>query len=423
MNLLSTLLISLLLTSPSMAAEGTSAESSDTEDTEDTKVAPVKAKAAAAVSDKAAGDTPAEPGAAEDGAAGDSAAPEDGTAPPAEGDADEGDANEGAAGEGDANEGDADEDDAAESDADADDAAEGDADADDAAEGDADADDAAESDADADDAAEGDADEDDATEGDAETDVSSVLEGVVVETTDEDDDVFNLNAMSVGPYLRAVASEPLNLNESIEFGGSPPIDGVEFAGRLHGERMGFPFSVRAYMGDDGVLRIDQLSFSGWLKSRPSLGDIFDWKLLGWEGDLTITESRVMRLYTPYTLVLWGLSNTDQDDDAKLKSYRAIGTGLGWEMFGQVIGPLAIHPRIEGEARTLNRRKKDDKNHVRHEVRLLMEMGVGVITPKPRSTTLDVWAELISQWETRDDDGKSGVDRQFLAVGSHITATF
>ncbi len=393
MNLLSTLLISLLLTSPSMAAEGTSAESSDTEDTEDTKVAPVKAKAAAAVSDKAAGDTPAEPGAAEDGAAGDSAAPEDGTAPPAEGDADEGDANEGAAGEGDANEGDADEDDAAESDADADDAAEGDA------------------------------DEDDATEGDAETDVSSVLEGVVVETTDEDDDVFNLNAMSVGPYLRAVASEPLNLNESIEFGGSPPIDGVEFAGRLHGERMGFPFSVRAYMGDDGVLRIDQLSFSGWLKSRPSLGDIFDWKLLGWEGDLTITESRVMRLYTPYTLVLWGLSNTDQDDDAKLKSYRAIGTGLGWEMFGQVIGPLAIHPRIEGEARTLNRRKKDDKNHVRHEVRLLMEMGVGVITPKPRSTTLDVWAELISQWETRDDDGKSGVDRQFLAVGSHITATF
>ncbi len=393
MNLLSTLLISLLLTSPSMAAEGTSAESSDTEDTEDTKVAPVKAKAAAAVSDKAAGDTPAEPGAAEDGAAGDSAAPEDGTAPPAEGDADEGDANEGAAGEGDANEGDADEDDAAESDADADDAAEGDA------------------------------DEDDATEGDAETDVSSVLEGVVVETTDEDDDVFNLNAMSVGPYLRAVASEPLNLNESIEFGGSPPIDGVEFAGRLHGERMGFPFSVRAYMGDDGVLRIDQLSFSGWLKSRPSLGDIFDWKLLGWEGDKTITESRVMRLYTPYTLVLWGLSNTDQDDDAKLKSYRAIGTGLGWEMFGQVIGPLAIHPRIEGEARTLNRRKKDDKNHVRHEVRLLMEMGVGVITPKPRSTTLDVWAELISQWETRDDDGKSGVDRQFLAVGSHITATF
>ncbi len=177
--------------------------------------------------------------------------------------------------------------------------------------------------------------------------------------------------------------------------------------------------------DEGVTRLSRLQVSGLpftLRIRPQLGDAFDLTLLGgsvdqvWAG--ADTHGGYWRTYTPVTLTALGLSNTDFDPDRKVKAYVQAGIGLGMEVSVSLLGPVGLYARAEGEARSLNRHQGDAENQVRHET--LGEASAGVVLNLGDTSVRAVaWGELVTQWETRDADRASGVDRQLQAAGVRL----
>jgi hypothetical protein len=184
--------------------------------------------------------------------------------------------------------------------------------------------------------------------------------------------------------------------------------------------------VRITGDPDGVMRLDRLELDMVplsLRVRPQLGDRFDLSLLGGSIDEIWLQRELprgfWRMYSPTTITLLGLSDTDQDDDDKVKAYVQAGLGLGAEVLTGGIGPLGLHLRADGEARSLNRHRGGAlKNHVRHEIVGQIEGGLAWTGPAV-GLRLDAWTELITQWETRDADGKSGADRQAWAAGLRL----
>ena len=241
--------------------------------------------------------------------------------------------------------------------------------------------------------------------------------------------------LSVGLYGHTVAPHPISL------GTPPPLTGLEV--RFHElsedenleevELLSSPFigtqsgaMLRMYIDPDGILQVDQLHADSVLASvrvRRELGDLFDLALLGghWETTWTAVDTGrfQLRAITPHNLTLLGFSNTDQDDDSKLKHYISIGSGIGGELIGTLLGPVGIFAQAQGLARTMNRHRADARNYVRHEVCGEAELGVAW-TGTRHALMLTGWSELTTQWETRDDDGKSGVDRQQTAWGIRLS---
>lgn len=183
--------------------------------------------------------------------------------------------------------------------------------------------------------------------------------------------------------------------------------------------------VQLVSGPDGVTQLTRLELTGLpltLRIRPRLGDAFDLSILGGSADQVWagadTRRGFWRFYTPLTLTALGISNTDYDADRRVKAYVQAGLGAGGEVQVGLAGPVGLYLRAEGEARSLNRHQGDRSNQVRHET--LGEVSAGLSLGWPgASVRLVGWGELVSQWETRDADGKSGVDRQVQAVGARL----
>jgi hypothetical protein len=185
--------------------------------------------------------------------------------------------------------------------------------------------------------------------------------------------------------------------------------------------------ARLYADDRGVLQLDQLRVESGLasvRSRPLLGDGLDLALLGGSWDTTWSFIEVdevqIQLYSPTTVTLLGLSNTDFDADRRLKHYLAAGIGPGVRVTGALVGPVAVFAHAEGLARSMNRHQAGDlANQVRHEVSAEGSLGLGW-TRGRAATMLGAWAEVVSQWETRDRQGHDGVDRQVASFGVELT---
>ena len=186
------------------------------------------------------------------------------------------------------------------------------------------------------------------------------------------------------------------------------------------------FTARISVDEQGLVQLDQLRADALLASiriRRNLGDLFDLSLLGghWESSWSLVDNGSFRVnaLSPSNLTLVGLSNTDQDNDTKLKYYISIGTGIGGEFIGRLLGPIGVYGRAVGKATTQNRHQAEAKNHVRHEVHVEPSLGVAFIGPEG-ALLLTGWGEMTTQWETRDTDGRSGIDRQYAAWGLRLT---
>ncbi len=190
-------------------------------------------------------------------------------------------------------------------------------------------------------------------------------------------------------------------------------------------------SARIRLSSDperGVV-VDNLSLDSMLLSmrvRPELGDAFDLGLLlgTWEevwkaGDNGRTQWRV---FSPVSLTLLGFSNTDQDDDQRLKHYISAGMGIGGETIARIAGPLGLQTRLDAKGRTTNRHRNGDVNTTRHETALNAELGLSWLRSK-QAWVLGGWAEHRTQWEPRDLEGRDGVDRQYFAGGVRLSARF
>lgn len=232
-----------------------------------------------------------------------------------------------------------------------------------------------------------------------------------------------------GAYAPVVAPAPLEPLFQAAPGGT--FNGLRLQGRSSEGEPTDPTSqmevdARLFTDGRGVLQLDQLRLESGLasvRSRPLLGDTLDLALLGgqWETTWSFVDqgNLQVQVYSPSTLTLLGFSNTDFDADRRLKHYFAVGIGPGARITQTLVGRLGLVLEAEGMARTLNRHQRDDRNQVRHE--LLGEVSAGLAWSRPRhAAQLEGWAEVTTQWETRDADGLSGVDRQMGAFGVRLT---
>ncbi len=238
--------------------------------------------------------------------------------------------------------------------------------------------------------------------------------------------------LSAGAYAPVVASQPLEPLFQTPAGG--PFNGMRIGmssaqwedGELANLATDGEFEARLFVDGQGVLQVDQLRLESGLASlrvRPVLGDGFDLALLGGQWDSTWTYIDVadlqIQLYSPSLLTLLGFSNTDFDADRKLKHYFAVGIGPGVRVTGRAVGRLGVFAHAEGLARSLSRHQQDVKNQVRHEVSAEASLGLGWFEEQS-SVLLGGWGEVTTQWEPRDADGMSGVDRQYAAFGVTMT---
>jgi len=247
--------------------------------------------------------------------------------------------------------------------------------------------------------------------------------------------------VGVGPYGHDIALQPLAVEEA------PALDGFDlvvkdFIVSASEEHDSFPSapamvtngSVRLAMFHDesGIVQIDQLllhSPLAALRVRPQLGDDLDLAFIGGRSQATWRHQPIgdgfLHLFSPSHLTLLGFANTDEDDDNRLKHYFSIGLGLGAEVTAKLVGPLGVHFQGVGEAGSRNRRRKGDKNTVRHETNANIAAGLVWMTGA-HHWVLDGWLNQISQWDTRTVNGvepSPGVDRQYLAAGLRLTVFF
>jgi hypothetical protein len=238
------------------------------------------------------------------------------------------------------------------------------------------------------------------------------------------------NEIGIGPYSHDVADQALPVEQLFV-----PGEGIELMGRRVFDTTqdgitgtGENLRLRLYRDSEGVVQLDSLSYDSLLfsvRSRPELGDQFDLGLLfgSWEEVWAWDTGRSQyRLFAPVTLTLLGFSNTDQDEDSRMKHYISAGGGFGGEVMTRVVGPVGLQARAEGKARTTNRHRGGDINLTRHEVRGAAELGLSWLRDR-QAWVLGGWVEHISQWENRDEDGASGVDRQYLGAGVRLSARF
>lgn len=250
---------------------------------------------------------------------------------------------------------------------------------------------------------------------------------------------FEHHRIHVGMYNRQVDAPEVRVDEIPVW----PVSGIEIGWRhftegefslgddeyspLSGSET--PTHARLYMTPEGTIQIDQLSLGTALFGatvRPELGDMLDLSFLGGKWISTVaaldTGRFQLRGLVPSELTLLGFSNTDFDEDKKLKYYISVGSGVGGELIGRIIGPLGVYGRAIGHARTFNRHQGGGENQVRHELHAEVEAGLAVLSQR-QAFWLSGWGELTSQHETRDADRKSGADRQYMALGIRLNARF
>lgn len=163
-----------------------------------------------------------------------------------------------------------------------------------------------------------------------------------------------------------------------------------------------------------------------LRSRPALGDKLDFSLLvgSWDevwrwGD---TGRMQWQFYSPMRLNLLGFANNDMDDDDKLKYYIGAGAGVGGEVLVRVAGPLAVQARLDAELSAKNRYRREGRNTTRQELDTNAELALGWLLPR-HAILLGAWGQQVTQWEPRDEDGRDGIDRQYLATGVNLSMRF
>ncbi|MDG1479008.1 MAG: hypothetical protein P8R54_05420 [Myxococcota bacterium] len=242
--------------------------------------------------------------------------------------------------------------------------------------------------------------------------------------------------LSIGPYVAAVQSGPVPIPDRstaslqgvelsyLRFSEEDSEKGSLLSGRFANNTEAF--SARIGIDQAGYIKLDRLQADSMLASvrvRRNLGDRLDLSIIGghWIGSRRLAEGPRYRLtaLVPSNLTLLGLSNTDQDDDEKLKYYISIGSGLGGEFIGQVVGPIGVYGRVLIKSTAQNRHRRDERNTVRNEVMLEPQLGLSYLGTGG-TLILSGWGEVTTQWEPRDSDGRSGVDRQYIAGGLRLS---
>ena len=163
---------------------------------------------------------------------------------------------------------------------------------------------------------------------------------------------------------------------------------------------GYVSLARFGLDEQGQIQVDEIRLESALislKIRPTMGDEFDLAVLGGDTEITWRTEDLgnvfYRTFSPTNMTLLGFSNTDFDDDAKLKGYVSIGSGLGGEVLLRAFGGLGVMAQGAVQARSLNRHQGNGvANQIRHEVSGDAELGLGYLS-ESFGILVSGWAEL------------------------------
>lgn len=187
-------------------------------------------------------------------------------------------------------------------------------------------------------------------------------------------------------------------------------------------------TVRLLRDDAGRIDLDRVEVGllggVWVRSRPNLGEPFELALgVGRREEAWVwrnLEHVQWRLFSPFGLFPIGLSNTDQDDDGRVKGQASALFGLGTEVLWRPAGPLLAHARVTAEGRSARRFANTTTNNVRHEGTLVAEAGLGARTSERNAVLLVAWAEAVAQVDPWDGgDTRLAVDRRWAAGGLRL----
>jgi hypothetical protein len=187
-------------------------------------------------------------------------------------------------------------------------------------------------------------------------------------------------------------------------------------------------TVRLLRDAEGRIDLDRLEVglvSGlWVRSRPNLGEPFALGLgIGRREETWVArnlEHVQARVFSPLGVFPLGLSNTDQDDDGRVKGQASLLFGLGGELLWRPVGAPLFHVRANAEGRTARRFANDTVNNVRHEGLVTAEAGFGARVADETAVLVGVWAEAIAQIDPWDGGAtRLEVDRTWTAGGLRV----
>jgi len=191
------------------------------------------------------------------------------------------------------------------------------------------------------------------------------------------------------------------------------------------DNVGHHYRVQLRRDIQGRTQVDRLTLMsrfGGIHIRPETGDMLQLSLIGgdWDQILFTETSRwtQVRLFAPLRLTLLGFSDTDADDDRKLKYFAATGAGFGVDWVARLYQRMGFQLRVEGAGDGMFRHRADQPEQVRLAAGGRGEFGIAVFDPD-MVWILGIWGEHRTQWEIEDDP--SGVDRQVLSAGVRVAA--
>lgn len=195
----------------------------------------------------------------------------------------------------------------------------------------------------------------------------------------------------------------------------------------HVDDTGNQMDLRMMRMADGSVQLDRFELESMaltVRVRPNLGDqvAIGLCLGSWDQVwLSHNGARAQaRLYSPMTLSGVGFSRTT--DDPEVFRYTATaGTGVGGEVLAKVVGPIGVQLKGDVQASAL-RRAGAEHYTTRQEVAATAEVGLAVLARR-QAWILGAWAEMVTQWEPWDLEGRDGVDREYWAAGARLSGRF
>jgi hypothetical protein len=187
--------------------------------------------------------------------------------------------------------------------------------------------------------------------------------------------------------------------------------------------VGHHYRVQLRRDGEGRTVVDRLTLMsrfGGVHIHPEAGDMLQLSLIGGDWDQMLWSKTTgwtqVRLFAPVRLTLLGFSDTDADDDTKLKYFAAAGAGFGADWAVRVYRRVGFQLRVEGAGDSMFRHRADQPEQVRLSAGGRGEFGFAIFDPDVM-WILGAWAEHRTQWEIEDDP--SGVDRQLLTAGIRV----
>jgi hypothetical protein len=177
-------------------------------------------------------------------------------------------------------------------------------------------------------------------------------------------------------------------------------------------------------GEQKVFWEDVLVSPGiaFVLARPQMGTVIEFGLGPYQTEIGVlardTGLLHLRVFAPVTFNPVALSNTDQDDDKRIKYVFRAGAGAGADLTLGLGGVFLVGARTQGDYRWTHRAGEESLTHNRGDVEWILDAGLGMRT----STRTAIMATFFFQdtWQWTYDSAIDGIGRGNQVIGGRLS---